>query len=1040
MLNGEQVGFSTASTARETVPVARFDCAACEENNGGPRRPPETTWAKPPSARYHQGMNSIPRLGLLLPIVLLALPSPLPANDDFQTRIQPLLQRYCIRCHNADEMQSGIRVDRLNGQLEDRNLRLWEAIQGQVGLEAMPPEDQPQPSDAERVLLDAWITSALNTARTRPRPNHGTVRRLTVAQYRNTLRDLLGVDDDFTDILPPDASSKDGFTNHDKTLLLSPLLVEAYFEIAEKALSAAIVAEDSLPTIQNFRMDLGDGINPHPCPDNLILGANSLLLPNDDFVVKELAPPRPFAYAPFQMRTHYRFNEGYQGNATVRGWREFDSIYHSVFACVRGDRGYPKGLPYESCNEGLLLRPAIPTSGLFGQSSTYGPKANFKVSLRELPEEGRFRIKVTAARYQDALLLERHAKPQPKEAATQVRCPLSGDATATLAAPEDGIYQIDLDRPPHDKPVPVTIEIDGRRFSTQLPKPTSKQQEAKLVRSAVMVVRLSQGAHQVRVRGGNAQALVATRLAKGSELFADFERFEQRTPYLGVHLGLRRDCGSTVAPVGPPQPVSDSQWREFVFEGAINNFPSPDVEENNINYLAGVREFAVRHEYTDGRDLPRLLIRSVEFEGPLYETWPPRSHRKIFIESPNRDKRNEAYAREVLRNFATNAYRRPLKDGEEQTLVDVWKQSREDGRDFQQSVQDALLVALTSPQFLFLIEDSQSPQDEPLDDWELASKLSYFLWNRPPDDALRTLAREGRLRASLDSQFDRMVDDPRFDGFLNDFTPQWLQLDKLDVVEIDPKRMPHLTREMRRHLRREPVEYLRRLIDENLPLAALVRSDFIVANDPVASYYGLKSETGLAYRPLPHQREHLGGLLSQAGILAGLSDGRESNPVKRGAWLARKIIAKPPADPPPNVPELEEDEDAELTLRERLERHRNQPGCAKCHEGIDPWGVPFEQFDASGLLKPTAVDAGSTLPDQTEVAGLAELKTHLATEMLDDVAFSFLKHVAVYASGRTLNYREIELLKQKRLELKAAGYPVRDMLRFVVQSDMFLTK
>ena len=168
------------------------------------------------------------------------------------------------------------------------------------------------------------------------------------------------------------------------------------------------------------------------------------------------------------------------------------------------------------------------------------------------------------------------------------------------------------------------------------------------------------------------------------------------------------------------------------------------------------------------------------------------------------------------------------------------------------------------------------------------------------------------------------------------------------------------------------------LIRNNLPVRNLIESDFVVANEVVASYYDLadKTESGFQFVAIPHGRRELGGVLTQAAIMAGLSDGRESNPVKRGAWLARKIIAEPPDDPPPNVPALKEDTQ-QLTLRERLERHRNQPGCVQCHTKIDPWGVAFEEFDAGGRLKQQPVDAHSKLPDKTEVAGVNDLKRYL---------------------------------------------------------------
>jgi hypothetical protein len=216
-----------------------------------------------------------------------------------------------------------------------------------------------------------------------------------------------------------------------------------------------------------------------------------------------------------------------------------------------------------------------------------------------------------------------------------------------------------------------------------------------------------------------------------------------------------------------------------------------------------------------------------------------------------------------------------------------------------------------------------------------------------------------------------------------------------------------------------------------------------MADEVVANYYNLadRSESGFRFVPIKHENENLGGVLTQAGILAGLSDGRESNPVKRGAWFARKIIAEPPDDPPPNVPRLPEDDGAQLTLRQKLERHRNQEGCAKCHAGIDPWGMPFEKYDAGGLFKTdAAVDGRSKLPDGTEVQDLQGLKAYLVRDRIEQVAFSFLKHTACYACGRSLTYNELVFLQKECIKLREYDYRMQDLIRFVVKSDLFLKK
>lgn len=1202
--------------------------------------------------------------------LFLAIHNVAPADEEqlrqqFDKHVQPFLTTHCARCHKANKLTSGIRVDHLDSSLQEGHLKLWKAIQDQLELESMPPEDVKQPTRQSRKQVIDWIEQGLKLAKSRPTPMNGGARRLTAAQYANTLRELLQLEDNLTDILPADAVSHDGFVNNRETLELSPLLLETYIEIAERALDLCIVDPESKPTIQSFQVDLGKGINPQPLPERLILGANSLLLDNQDFVVREVPLEKNFAFNPLKMRTKYRFNEGYQGNSTVRGWRDYDSIYHAVFACMRGKTGYPKGHAYETTSEGLLLRPAIPSAELFGVESTYGPHANFKISLRELPDDGRFRVTVTAAKVNDGLLLDPGSKPQTGEGLQRVDCPKPQTAT-TVIIPQAGVYQIDVHtekkqksividdsrldegligawsldgsttrrfRQPNatttqevttgqlsgdakyiDTPFGKGVTLDGNGDSVVIPRdeamnvgdgaftvaawirpkrlrqagivclgkyswthgwyldmpnnrgvlrietaspgnqsngtvqspprtiranvwqhiaavvrdrgetrlyvngdqvaqgkigkavldnpkvqlhlgriqdaqqffgdldevriyrralgtkeiqalvepgrkilpppPPPKPEPLKLVlgsrsfsgvlnQPAFLVARLPAGKLAVVAQYEGMQPInriTLTRLPDNHELSKRFARYEQRHPHLGVHLGLRRDCGSTFAQVGSPQTVTSEELTKYTFTGAIRNFPSPEVQKDNDNYLAGIREIGVRSEYTDGRDMPRLRIRSVSFEGPYYETWPPQTHHNIFLRSENASD-ELAYGREVISHFAARAFRRPLAPKEEASLLSVFQQSMEDGRSFRDSVRDALLVVLCSPQFLFLIEHSSSPKPEPLDEYELASKLSYFLWDGPPDQKLLELAANDQLRQQLLPQTTRLMQHQKFSRFTREFGRPWLSLDKFDVLEPDRKLYPKLTRKTRESLREQPIRLLEHLVEQNLSVRNLIASDFIVANEVVADYYDLadKCDSGFHFVAIPTDRSELGGLFGQAAIMAGLSDGRESNPIKRGAWVARKIVAKPPDDPPPNVPELEESTE-HLPLAERLARHRNQTGCIKCHEKIDPWGLPLEEYNAGGRFKKAADKQLVKLPDETNVADAAELKSHLSGPLLDQVAFSVLKHLTTYATGRTLSYNELEYLRREGLRLKTDGYRMRDMVLFVVSSPMFLNK
>ena len=959
-------------------------------------------------------------------------------ESQFRETVQPVLKRYCYRCHGAKKMKSGVRVDILDGSLEDKQLFLLKHVHKQLVDEAMPPEDERQPGMEERKMVTEWVAQALREGERKVRAKNGSVRRLTVAQYHNTLRDLLGVEDRLADLLPADGFSKEGFKNNGDTLLLAPQMMETYFEIAERALDLCLVDESRKPRIQCFRVELGSGVNKNPSADHVEL-EGPRILPRADYWVHEVLPEKPFSFEPLAMRKKYRFNEGYKGNATVRGWRDFEGLHHSVFAAIIGKYtgGYNYGRTAHFVPEGLLLRPRSPETKN-GSTEVRGPAPTFSMPMRELPKSGILQVTVEAARYDDGYL------PDTRAPASEGRIvvDIAGGKEATVELSAAGIYQIDnvwTGQPGDDV---VTADIGKRTFSKRLkPFPPPPDPDGNLV-GPFLVARFPGGPITIKVGCGNGRNLKEawiTPVADDSEVARQLASFEKRVPHLSVHMGLRTDVGPRLSRFDVPKPVPSATVERYSFRAPVSSFASQDTEEDNPNYLSGLKEIGIRSEPTDDRQIPRALIRAIEFEGPYHETWPPRGHADIFFPSPRHDD-PPAYAREVLERFATRAFRRPPTDGELESLLAVWRESKEQTGNFQRSIRNALLVVLTSPQFLYLTEDSAGPQAEPLSPHELAAKLSYFLWNTTPDEKLQSLAESGKLRAAVPTEVDRLVADDRFAQFTGEFVHQWLSLDKFDVVNVSWERMK---KETRRELRKEPIHFVTHLIRENLPLRNLLDSDFIVVNDVVAGYYGIgdRTEHGYAFAPVRHESETLGGVLTQVAILSGLTDGHESNPVKRGAWVARKIIAEPPEPPPPNVPDLPRENREKKTLRERLEQHRNQDGCMQCHEKIDPWGLPFEQFDGAGLFKKEKVDASTTLPDKTEIVDANALKKYLANDRIDQVAFSFLKHLASYSIGRSLTFNEIEYLKMEgRKALGPNGYRMKDCVRFVIESPLFMEK
>lgn len=967
---------------------------------------------------------------------------------DLETTVRPLLAAHCIACHDEATQESGVRLDALEPFPTAAALPLWDRIRKVAHAGSMPPEDAPQPDAAGREALVRWLDRGIAVARSRPTPRNGSIRRLTVAQWRNSIRDLLGIDDDVAAGLPPDPVSRDGFTNQSATIQFTPLQAEAFLDAASRGLDAALVDPDAPPRIERFRVALGRGVNPDPSPESLVLGHISQLLPNADVLVTEPVPQKPFPFERAVLRRHFRYIEGYQGNDTVRGWREFAGLHHNVFACLRGSDGDdtrrvrdPRGRNAEVVANGLLLRPSIPGARFLGDASKYGPLPNFKIAVRDLPRQGRFRVTVTASRPPDGLLVGTAADaPVGRTPTAVVRDAAAGGA---CDVPIDGVYLLEVAMPGVG---PLGLEADGSAPATA-PEVVldvgAFHVAAPRMQPAFVVLRLPAGPVRIRaVAAGDAPVaeVALVPLDPAEPLALRHAAFEARVPRLGVHLGLRRDCGSTLAPVGRPQGVAAAVPEEHVFEGAIANFPDPDVEADNPNYLAGIREIAVRSECTDGRDVPRLLVHAVEFEGPFLESWPPASHRAI-CDVPGGDAADPAErARAILGGFATRAFRRPATQPEVEALVGVWRRATDRGAPFMAAVREGLLAALVAPQFLFLVEASAGPGDEPLDGHELASKLAFFLWNSPPDRRLLDLAAAGTLGGRLAEEVDRMIDDDRFSRFADTFATEWLGLDRFDVVETDRARHPRLTAHAKPSLRAEPARLLEHLIRGDAPVSDLIDGDVVVVDEIAADYYGLGdlAESGFDFLAVRHGREDLGGLLTLPAVLAGLSDGREPNPVKRGAWLARKIVARPPPDPPPNVPKLEDL--TQLSLRERLARHRSAAGCTACHEGIDPWGLPLEAYDAAGRFRGEEVDASTRLPDGAETADFAAFRGHLRSAWLGDVAFSFLKHLATYAAGRPPSPVEERALREAAQAAVLRGDGLRAIVHSVAGGEMFLLK
>lgn len=293
--------------------------------------------------------------------------------------------------------------------------------------------------------------------------------------------------------------------------------------------------------------------------------------------------------------------------------------------------------------------------------------------------------------------------------------------------------------------------------------------------------------------------------------------------------------------------------------------------------------------------------------------------------------------------------------------------------------------------------------------YELATRISYFLWSSMPDDELLLLAHEGRLRDEkrLLGKIGRMIQDPRSNRFVEHFAGQWLQLRNLDAVDPDAKSFNEFDDEIRELMRRETMTFFAGVMRENLPVTTLLDADFTYLNERLASYYGLVGVQGDHFRRVSLVDSPRGGILTHGSILTVTSNPTRTSPVKRGKWILDNLLNSPPPPAPPNIPELET---AKLsgTLRERMEQHRENPACAACHQMMDPLGFALENFDAVGRWREREgagpVDASGQLPDGTEFAGVEELRELIVKTREEPFVRCVIEKMLIYAMGRGTEY------------------------------------
>jgi hypothetical protein len=556
----------------------------------------------------------------------------------------------------------------------------------------------------------------------------------------------------------------------------------------------------------------------------------------------------------------------------------------------------------------------------------------------------------------------------------------------------------------------------------------------------------------------------------------------------------------------PPNKAEVREVTAWLERGGGMNHPHDDFIrvigaslENVRDYANGPNKDVVGPMW----NVPGIAVEWIEIEGPLHDQWPPVSHRALFGDLPvkvwtpelgipkptqqvwprgnprsepadiygergqNRpivyveSKNPTADAERLLRTFLRKAFRRPVLDAEVAEYEAKVKSRLDAGGAFEDAMRTAYREALTSPEFLFIRESAGK-----LDDYALASRLSYFLWNTLPDEELSTLADQKKLSQPdvLLAQAKRMLADKRSQRFVEDFLGQWLMLREIGATQPDRKMYPEFMPWLQDAMLMEARAYFTELLKDNLGINALVQSDFAYLNEPLARVYGIDGVRGWDIQRIALPKgSPRGGFLTMAAVMKTTANGTTTSPVKRGAFVMEKMLGIVPSPPPPDAGTVEPDTRGTTTIREQLDKHKRNATCAACHQKMDGYGFALESFDVMGGWREQYRAAGFTgdskarpvmhgrgieyhsaapvvctgeMPDGRAFKDVNELRSILASQP-ERLAHAFASHLITYATGADISFADRDRVDAIVAKTRSSHYGVQSLLLEVIQSELF---
>jgi hypothetical protein len=948
----------------------------------------------------------------------------------FQQTVRPFLAAYCTGCHSGNEAAASLDLQRYTTpDSVVHDFSDWTRVSRQLTTHAMPPKEMKQPPAALRQQVIEWIAAVRkNELRKHPNdPGPVAARRLSNAEYNYTVRDLTGVDLRPAREFPIDPANQAGFDNSGESLTLSPALMTKYLDAARRIADHLVLK-----------------------PEGFAFAAHPMIVESD----REKYPIRRIVE--FYERQPTDFADYFEA-----AWRYKQRKAGATLNDIaKQEKVSPRYLP--------LIWQALEQT-----KEDVGPLVQLQAMWRALPANDAAVARQGCEQMRDFVVkIRRHTEKLfptlESPGFTTNYQPIVMYRNALLAA-----HRRDFDA----TALRVEGEPPAKDFVVTQGPPFGRGEIEELKRNIAAYIKERQEDPDLIVPAGE-RAKYEAAFARFSNVFPTAFALRERGRFYpintmdrerylgaGLHsaLGYFRDDTPLIELILDEKGKQELEtlWHEFEFIGDY-------TLRNYTQFIgSGARAVKVNHDQHQGFATTEAIF--AMREQTLKRATPNTDPRIIeaiqqYFDNANTRIRAIEKARltaeprhlDALVQFAARAYRRPLTSTERDDILNYYRQARAQSRlTHEESLRASITSLLVSPDFLYRVDMADAHAKaanafaRPLSSYSLASRLSYFLWSSLPDDDLLAHAAAGDLDkpAVLTAQVKRMLKDERARGLATEFAGNWLDFRRFeDHNAVDRTRFPAFTNQLRAAMFEEPIRFITDVLQHDLPVQELLYGKHTFVNGVLARHYGMPVKSDDWARVDNAHEYGRGGLLPMSVFLTQNAPGQRTSPVKRGYWIARRVLGEMIPPPPPTVPELPRDEaTSNLSVRELLVKHRDNIACAGCHARFDSFGVVFEGFGPIGErrthdLAGRALDIRADFPDGRKGIGIAGLQTYIRAHREQGFLHNLNEKLLTYALGRSLLITDEPLLEAMRAKLATSGYKPSALIETIVTSPQFLNK